>query len=410
MNWYKTTSRFIRTQEDLGTQIDEAINALGAINHKDEESLKKNIEKPFYVFSVKSPYFSDIITDPIPVNAYYRFPASSISPATVVSNLRYILSLFKNTNNLEIIPGKTAHAIRDKVTKTERWFVSYIKINLLGREGKEIEKKDLRLFLYHELIHIGDPAVMMGKVPSSHGGDFLPEAEEYYNNPTEFNAYSSQIANGINYQLKEIENHASKMIFINHILDLARNGNIEQIFSEISTSNNAPLNWNKKNRKTFLSRIYNFIESIKQKLTSTPQASGNNWYKITKLAQTYDEIEDDQDRFTDSNAPGYFDAVRYFSIGQNPDSGKDSICWIYDGKELKVAHGGTHASNFPEIYLKKGFTGYRGWHDPTQKLISVIIPRVIGQVDPALEASSLPTKLRVALSDKFGTDNKLVVF
>ncbi len=139
-----------------------------------------------------------------------------------------------------------------------------------------------------------------------------------------------------------------------------------------------------------------------------------NWYKTIKLAQTYDEIMDNPDEYTDSNAPDdSFTAARYFSIGQNCDSDENSYCWIYNGKELRVEKSGTHALNFPDLYSynnRKEFTGYRGWYDPTQKLISVIIPRVVGQVDPALEASSLPTKLRVALSDKFGTDNKLVVF
>lgn len=138
-----------------------------------------------------------------------------------------------------------------------------------------------------------------------------------------------------------------------------------------------------------------------------------NWYKTIKLAQTYDEIMDNPEEYEDSNAPGYFEANRYFSIGQNSEDDEDGYCWIYDGRELRVAHGRTHSLNFPDLFswnTRKEFTGYRGWYDPTQKLISVVIPRVVGQVDPALEASSLPTKLRVALSDKFGTDNELVVF
>ncbi len=129
-----------------------------------------------------------------------------------------------------------------------------------------------------------------------------------------------------------------------------------------------------------------------------------------KLAQTYDEIMNNPEEYSDTNDSGHFDAKRYFSIGQNNGNEGNNFCWIYDGHNLYVKKGGTHNMNFPGIYSDNSFTGYRGWYDPSQKLISVITPREVSNVDPALEASSLPTKLRVVLSDNFGTDNKIVVF
>ena len=62
----------------------------------------------------------------------------------------------------------------------------------------------------------------------------------------------------------------------------------------------------------------------------------------------------------------------------------------------------THNRNSPNFY--------RGWYDPFQKMISVVLPRFGGQVDPALGPSSLPTRLRVSLNDSFGTNNQIVVF
>ena len=69
--------------------------------------------------------------------------------------------------------------------------------------------------------------------------------------------------------------------------------------------------------------------------------------------------------------------------------------------------------NFPDLFSWKRETPsyiYRGWYDPVQKMISVVIPRVSGQTLPALSPESLPTKLRVTLGDHFGTDNQIEVF
>jgi len=135
-----------------------------------------------------------------------------------------------------------------------------------------------------------------------------------------------------------------------------------------------------------------------------------NWYKnIT--AQTYYDIINDPETYSDPDDPEHFNANRYFSIGQNEDS-EENYCWIWNGREMRARRGGTHALNFSDLYsnTKENPNIYRGWYDPSQKLISVIIPRLKGQVDPALEPESLPTKLRVILSDYFGTDNKIMVF
>ena len=101
------------------------------------------------------------------------------------------------------------------------------------------------------------------------------------------------------------------------------------------------------------------------------------------------------------------------NAGQNENNQGESFCWIFDGNTLHVEKGGTHAKNFPHLFSwerqKEGYI-YRGWYDPYQKMISVVIPRREGQTTPALSESSLPTKLRVALGDRFGRDNVIKVF
>lgn len=135
-----------------------------------------------------------------------------------------------------------------------------------------------------------------------------------------------------------------------------------------------------------------------------------NWYK---RAQNYEEVMSNPEYYTDEDNPGFFEASRYFSIGQNDDEEYDSYCWIYDGRKLYSKIGGSHQLNFPNIFSddkKDNMNIFRGWYDPGQKLISVIIPRQIGRTEQALQPQSLPTKLRVALIDAFGTDNNIKVF
>ena len=137
-----------------------------------------------------------------------------------------------------------------------------------------------------------------------------------------------------------------------------------------------------------------------------------NWYKKI-LSQTYQEVMEDPEHYSDLDNPDYFEASRYFSIGQNDDEEYDSYCWIFDGRKMHIKKGGTHGMNFPNLFSWKkedDINMYRGWYDPEQKLISVVIPRQIGRTEQALQPESLPTKLRVALSDSFGTNNKIVVF
>jgi len=129
-----------------------------------------------------------------------------------------------------------------------------------------------------------------------------------------------------------------------------------------------------------------------------------NWYKT---AQSYQDIMDNPDEYGED-----FDANRYFSIGQNVEEEMDeNFCWIWNGREFRVKNGGTHGTNFPDLFhptKPQSMNIYRGWADPFQKLISAIVPREKGQVEPALGAASLPTKLRVILGDKFpGYDIKV---
>ena len=137
-----------------------------------------------------------------------------------------------------------------------------------------------------------------------------------------------------------------------------------------------------------------------------------NWYKKI-YSQTYQEIMENPNEYSDSEDPEHYESNRYFSIGQNEDTSGESYCWIYDGRRLRSKKGGTHGLNFPDLFSWKkedDINMYRGWYDPTQKLISVVIPRQVGRTEKALQPESLSTKLRVALGDAFGTDNKLVVF
>jgi len=144
-----------------------------------------------------------------------------------------------------------------------------------------------------------------------------------------------------------------------------------------------------------------------------------NWYKLI-LGQTYQEVLDNEQYYRDMEADdldyrGYFDGERYFSIGQGDDQEYDSICWIFDGRKMHQTVGGTHASNFPNLFSwskEQGGHIYRGWYDPVQKMISIVAPRGNGasKWDPAPSYKSLPTRLMVSLNDNFGSDNKVEVF
>jgi hypothetical protein len=127
-----------------------------------------------------------------------------------------------------------------------------------------------------------------------------------------------------------------------------------------------------------------------------------NWYKKI-LSQNYQDIMDNPDIYSDPDDPEHFNSNRYFSIGQNDEGEKESYCWIWNGREFRNRIGGTHAMNFSDIFSwkKEDPNIYRGWADPNQKMISAVIPRISGQVTPALSPSALPTKLRVILNDYF---------
>jgi len=117
-----------------------------------------------------------------------------------------------------------------------------------------------------------------------------------------------------------------------------------------------------------------------------------NWYK---QAQNYQYIKDHPEEFE------YPEDELYFSIGQNKDDGDNSYCWIWNGKEFRKAQGGTHSMNFPDLFSNfepDDPNVYRGWADPFQEMISVVAPRIEGQVYLKIP-TDLPTRLRVALGD-----------
>jgi len=128
-----------------------------------------------------------------------------------------------------------------------------------------------------------------------------------------------------------------------------------------------------------------------------------NWYK---LAQTYQDILDYPEEYG-SQDKELNNAYLYFSIGQNTETQNESFCWLWYRDKLLVKKGrGSHSGAFG---YDKVQTSYRGWYDPIQKLLSVVIPRRLGNFDP-VSVSNIPIKLKVALMDKFGNDYKIKVF
>ena len=135
---------------------------------------------------------------------------------------------------------------------------------------------------------------------------------------------------------------------------------------------------------------------------NTYSSRRNNWYERHKLSQTYQDIIDNPDIYSNPDDPEHYNANLYFSIGQNADDDEESYCWIWNGREMRTRRGGTHALNFPDLFnnnTRENPNIYRGWADPSQELISVVMPREIGNTDVPLGSSSLPTKLKVILGD-----------
>ena len=129
-----------------------------------------------------------------------------------------------------------------------------------------------------------------------------------------------------------------------------------------------------------------------------------NWYKKIKISQYYTDIakEDYEDNIN-------FQANQYFSIGQNEETQDKSYCWIFINNRLFVKKGhGTHNLNFGNLFDNIDRI-FRGWYDPVQNLLSVVVPRqrgnnsIYGEVD-------IPNRLDKALRRKFGNNFEYKVF
>ena len=125
-----------------------------------------------------------------------------------------------------------------------------------------------------------------------------------------------------------------------------------------------------------------------------------NWYR---LAQFYEDIVKEPGE-TDS----YFHANQYFSIGQNEETTSNSSCWIWIDDRLYSKIGGTHNMDFGHLCPQHNVERYyRGWYDPEQQLLSIVIPR---KVDSMVEETDIPNSLDNVLRKKFGDDFQYRVF
>jgi hypothetical protein len=125
-----------------------------------------------------------------------------------------------------------------------------------------------------------------------------------------------------------------------------------------------------------------------------------------KLAQLYHEVED----FYAGEDPETLDAYRYFSIGQNEETCDEGVCWLWYNNKLLVGQSGSHRSNFGHWFNNDNWVDkvYRGWYDPIQELLSVLIPiRFTGEKHTEAD---IPNALNRALRNKFGNKFEYVVF
>jgi len=126
-----------------------------------------------------------------------------------------------------------------------------------------------------------------------------------------------------------------------------------------------------------------------------------------KVAQTYENIMQYPEEYSDGEGDGNLDAHRYFSIGQN-ETQDDSFCWIWINNQLRVAEGPT-THNVSFRYLTENIGNYyRGWYDPTQKLMSIVVPNSRRLAINTEE--DLPSPLRRSLYREFGDDAQMIIF
>lgn len=143
-----------------------------------------------------------------------------------------------------------------------------------------------------------------------------------------------------------------------------------------------------------------------------------NWYKLA--TRYYEDIRrEDYDEGLEGDE--YFKADQYFSIGQMQDDNEydegeepePATCWIlYDGK-IDTAVGGTHNMNWPHLMKNTWTTGgneyFRGWYDPNQELVSVVMKRKPGDQRNFSE-EDIPSSIINKLYETFGEHINIKVF
>jgi len=139
-------------------------------------------------------------------------------------------------------------------------------------------------------------------------------------------------------------------------------------------------------------------------------------YAKNIIAQRYDELnwEDYKKDFGGTDFPiksmrGAYKGEQYFSIGQN-ETKSDSFCWVWRNGKLEFKKGGIHSDNFGI----ESRDGWRGWYDPSQELLSIVVPPSISQrtmhTRERVSLSMVPIELKNALRDQFGKRFKIKVF
>jgi hypothetical protein len=146
----------------------------------------------------------------------------------------------------------------------------------------------------------------------------------------------------------------------------------------------------------------NWYRRILAASTASKQAG---WMDSVGKGKLFDEVrpEDYEDWHT-------FNTAQYFSIGQR---GKDApggrgMCWSIPGygKGVRVSKGGTHAINFGP----QSVTGWRGWYDPHQQLVSVVIPLAMRKKKRRPRLSDVPQWILNVLQKRFPGRWTLKVF
>ena len=116
-----------------------------------------------------------------------------------------------------------------------------------------------------------------------------------------------------------------------------------------------------------------------------------------------------------------FEADQYFSIGQMQDDyeyeeeqePEPATCWIYVDGYIDTAVGGTHNMNWPHLMKNTWVEGsneyFRGWFDPNQNMVSVVMRRKPGDQRKYNE-NDVPNSLIRKLEKEFGEDINIKAF